>query len=96
MEPVRVVVAAQRALGAAEGKAQADLLRCIFGNPFRAVSVEPSWRTSTVILLAEGIYAERDFGRMPILGMHCKTRGATNLPSSLTVVVRDRMCEAVG
>jgi len=68
VEPVRVAVAAQRALGADEGKAQADLLRCVFGNPFRPVSVEPFWRTLTVISLAEGIYAERDFGRMPILG----------------------------
>ncbi len=68
VEPVRAAIAAQRALGAAEGKAQADLLRCIFGNPFRPVSIEPYWLTSTVVSLAEGIYAERDFARLPILG----------------------------
>ncbi len=46
---------------------QCHSLRCIFGNPFRPVSVEPSWLTSTVTALAEGIYAERAFDRMPIL-----------------------------
>jgi hypothetical protein len=47
--------------------AQSDLLRCIIGNPFRSVTVDPAWLTSTVVALAEGIYAERAFDRMPIL-----------------------------
>ena len=42
-------------------------IRCIFGNPFRPVSVNPSWLTSTVVALAEGIYQERAFDRLPIL-----------------------------
>jgi hypothetical protein len=42
-------------------------IRDIFGNPFRPVAVDPSWRTSTVVALAEGIYAERAFDRLPIL-----------------------------
>jgi hypothetical protein len=46
---------------------QADLVRDIFGNPFRPVSLDPSWLTSTVRTLAEGIYAERAFDRLPIL-----------------------------
>ncbi|MCE9565688.1 MAG: hypothetical protein K8U57_27000 [Planctomycetes bacterium] len=43
------------------------LLRDIYGNPFHPVVIEPSWLTSTVIVLAEGIYADRAFDRMPIL-----------------------------
>ncbi len=45
----------------------AALLREIFGNPFRPVTFDPIWRTSDVMLLANGIYAERAFERMPIL-----------------------------
>lgn len=43
------------------------LLREIVGNPFRSVAVDSSWRTSTVIALADGIYTERAFDRLPIL-----------------------------
>jgi hypothetical protein len=39
----------------------------IFGNPFRPVNVDPAWLTTDVRLLAEGIYAEKAFERMPIL-----------------------------
>jgi hypothetical protein len=42
-------------------------VRDIFGNPFRPVAVDPSWLTETVVALAEGIYQERAFDRMPIL-----------------------------
>jgi hypothetical protein len=44
-----------------------EFLRCIFGNPFRPVAVEPSWLPSTVVALATGIYEDRGFDRMPIL-----------------------------
>jgi hypothetical protein len=42
-------------------------VRCIFGNPFRTVTTEPAWLTSTVRTLAEGIYQDRAFDRLPIL-----------------------------
>jgi hypothetical protein len=45
----------------------ARVIREVFGNPFRPVAFDPVWRTSDVMLLAEGIYAERAFERMPIL-----------------------------
>jgi hypothetical protein len=51
----------------AELAAQADLFRDVFGNPFRPVAVDPAWRTSTVVALARGIYADHAFDRMPIL-----------------------------
>ena len=44
-----------------------DLLRCIFGNPFRPVAFDPRWRTETAVALATGIYADRAFDRMPVL-----------------------------
>ena len=43
------------------------LFRDIVGNPFRPVAFDPAWRTSTVLALAEGIYADRAFDRLPIL-----------------------------
>lgn len=46
---------------------QADLLRCIVGNPFLPVAFDPAWRTETAVALATGIYAERAFDRLPIL-----------------------------
>jgi hypothetical protein len=50
-----------------EVRVQCELLRDIFGNPFRPVTLDPAWRTSTVVALAEGIYADRAFDRLPIL-----------------------------
>jgi hypothetical protein len=50
-----------------ERREQIRLLRCVFGNPFRPLSFDPDWRTSTAIALARGIYDECAFDRMPIL-----------------------------
>lgn len=44
-----------------------ELLRCIFGNPFRAVSFDARWRTLDVMGLAHAIYEDKVFDRMPIL-----------------------------
>jgi hypothetical protein len=51
-----------------ELRQQASLLRCIFGNPFLPVSLNPTWYTLRVVSLAKGIYDDRDFELMPILG----------------------------
>jgi hypothetical protein len=51
----------------AEQDMQCRLLWDIFGNPFRPAAVDPRWRTSTVLALADGIYADRAFDRLPIL-----------------------------
>ena len=61
-----------------ELSAQAALLRCIFGNPFRPVTLDPSWRTSTVVALTEGIYADRAFDRLPILADALQDAGCDN------------------
>jgi|SRR5579883_147568 len=53
-------------------------LRDIFGNPFRPVSVNLSWLTSEVRLLAEGIYQDRAFDRMPILADALQDAGCDN------------------
>jgi hypothetical protein len=46
---------------------QAQVLRDVFGNPFRPVTVESGWLTPTVIALAQAIYQERQFGDLPRL-----------------------------
>jgi hypothetical protein len=62
---------ASRVVKASEMMSQSDLLRCIFGNPFRPSPPLPAavlaWNDSTVRRLAEGIYEERAFHRLPIL-----------------------------
>jgi hypothetical protein len=50
-----------------EHYAQAILLKEIFGNPFRPATLDPSWLTPTVRSIADGIYADRAFDRLPIL-----------------------------
>jgi hypothetical protein len=52
---------------AAELAALANLLRCVFGNPFVYTVPEPRWRTSDVLGLARAVYAGRVFDRLPIL-----------------------------
>jgi hypothetical protein len=44
-----------------------DIFLCLFGNPFRPVSFDPTWRTPDVLRLASGIYEERAFDRLPYL-----------------------------
>jgi hypothetical protein len=57
---------------------QADLLRCIFGNPFRPVALDRAWLTSTVTALASQMYESRDFGAMPILADALQDAGCEN------------------
>jgi hypothetical protein len=63
------------------GKYQPEILRCIFGNPFRPVTADPFWLASnngTVVKLAQAIYDERTFDRMPILADALEDAGCTN------------------
>ena len=46
-----------------ERAAQADLLRCVFGNPFRPfrpATVSSAWQTPQVVALAQAAYEQRD------------------------------------
>jgi hypothetical protein len=77
-----------------EAAKQTALLRELFGNPFRAVpAMDPAWRVwndGTLRKLAQAIYDEGDFDRMPMLAdaleeagcadadilSHCRSAGA--------------------
>jgi hypothetical protein len=66
---------------AAELKIQADLLREIFGNPFRPTSIDPAWHTwngGTIPSLARAIYDEKAFDRLPILGDALEEAGCSD------------------
>jgi hypothetical protein len=52
---------------AKESSRLADLLRDIFGNPFRPVELDPGWLAPNVVMLAQRIYEDRAFDRMPEL-----------------------------
>jgi hypothetical protein len=54
------------------------LLRDIFGNPFRPVTLDPRWLTSSVLDLARVIYDERAFERMPVLADALMDAGCDN------------------
>jgi hypothetical protein len=58
--------------------AQAALLRCVVGNPFQYHTLEQSWLTSTVANLAQAIYDDRGFDRLPILADALEDAGCTN------------------
>jgi hypothetical protein len=57
----------------------AALLRDIFANPFRPVAINPAWRTSNVTALAQSIYDERAFDRLPILADALEDAGCDNV-----------------
>jgi hypothetical protein len=66
-------------------RTQIELIRDLFGNPFRCVTVDPSWltyRNGTVSKLAATIYEERAFDRMPLLADALEDAGCTD-PSIL-------------
>jgi hypothetical protein len=72
-----------------ERRAQADLVREVFGDPFEPVRLSPACRTADVLALAQGVYAGRAFERLPVLADaledagcagaildHCRSGGA--------------------
>jgi hypothetical protein len=61
-----------------EHEVQGTLVRDVFGNPFRLVSVDLPWLTTTVVSLAKAIYHERAFDRLPILADALEEAGCTN------------------
>jgi hypothetical protein len=62
-----------------EQSCQANLLRDIFGPlPFRPVTLDPAWLTPNVQSLAESIYTDRTFERLPILADALSDAGCNN------------------
>jgi hypothetical protein len=55
-----------------------DLLRDVFGNPFRKTRFEKGWRTDTAVSLAKQMYDSREFSAMPILGDALQDAGCDN------------------
>ena len=53
-------------------------LRDIFGNPFRPVTINPAWLTPKVTTLAQTIYNDRAFDRMPELADALQEAGCDN------------------
>jgi hypothetical protein len=54
----------------AECATQAGLLRCIFGNPFQPVTLDSAllkWKDGTIVNLAQTVYDDRAFDRLPVL-----------------------------
>src|SRR5262249_53337128 len=66
--------------GREERLQQCLLFRDIFGNPFRPIAPNPYWRTATAVALAEGIYADRAFDRLPILADALEDAGCDSAP----------------
>lgn len=61
-----------------ERVAQVHLLRDLIGNPFRPSSADPSWITNDVVALAQALYEERAFDRLPILADALEEAGCDN------------------
>jgi hypothetical protein len=61
-----------------ERDCQAALLREVFGNPFRPISLSSAWLTLTVINVAQVIYDERRFADLPILADALEDAGCDN------------------
>jgi hypothetical protein len=59
----------------------ANHLRDLFGNPFRPAAVDPawlSWQDGAVRRVAETIYEDRCYQRLPVLGDALEDAGCTN------------------
>lgn len=63
---------------AVEMRAQAGIVRELFGNPFDLVVFSHDWSTSDVVAMARGMYETRDFAAMPILADALQDAGCEN------------------
>src|SRR5262249_28221863 len=62
----------------AERAAQCEVVRDIFGNPFRRITARAAWLSSTLTALACQMYESRDFSPMPILADALQDTGCDN------------------
>jgi hypothetical protein len=71
----------ERSAQADEGVVHSSLLRDIYGNPFHPATVAESWliwSDCTVVKLAQGIYEDRAFDRLPVLADALEEAGCTD------------------
>ena len=61
-----------------ESAIQCELLRDVFGNPFRLLVLEATWRTPPVVNLAQSVYDDRTFDRIPELAESLEEAGGTD------------------
>jgi hypothetical protein len=61
-----------------EEKSLANVVRDIFGNPFRPVTFAAEWRTDTAVALARQMNESRDSSAMPILADALEDAGCAN------------------
>ncbi len=78
-----VAVASARATAEPEVErgVQAELLRDCLGNPFCPVSIDPAWlmwKEGAIRKLAQAIYDDRAFDRMPTLADALEEAGCDN------------------
>jgi hypothetical protein len=72
-------IAHHPASNADEQAARSNLLRELIGSlAFRTVSLDLSWHTASVVALAQAIYADRAFDRLPILADALEDAGCTS------------------
>ena len=57
---------------------QARCLRCVIGNPFRPVALNPAWLTPTVFTLAKNVYDRNEGAPLPILADALQDAGCEN------------------
>jgi hypothetical protein len=57
---------------------ESDLLRHVVGNPFRSLTLQSKLLTPTAKQLADSIYNDRDFSRIPILADALSDAGCNN------------------
>ena len=55
-----------------------ELLRCVFGDPSRPTTLDPSCLTAFVVRLAVTVYEERSFERLPELAQALEGAGCTD------------------
>jgi hypothetical protein len=60
---------------------QSQLLRDVFGNPFRPIALDPAWLTwhdGLLVSMARQMCESRDFSDMPILADALEETGCSN------------------
>jgi hypothetical protein len=85
-ELVEAVANATREAEGEDGDApQAEIVRCVFGNPFRRITVDAGWRMPLVVALAHAAYDERhlpsghlDPARLAVLSDALEDAGCDN------------------